>query len=206
MSKKTKVIIATSVLSIAAIAGISIGATSVLFSKDATSNIHITSGSLDVGFYLTDLMYDTIKDGALVVNTVNLTEYTGYEEYKSGKSGVNLKKYTDSFNVDKLFPSFKGEATFVVLNDSDMPVKLKFENKINKDKCLKSDGVTKFTETELEMFKLSNDYLTEETISGKSEKTIVVTIGLDYDAGNDYMSSTFDFDVHVTATQALSRL
>ena len=70
MKKKSKVLIATSVMAILAIGGVTVGTTTALFKTKTASNVHINAGSLDVGFYLRSMEVDVCdtQTGEIIEN------------------------------------------------------------------------------------------------------------------------------------------
>lgn len=203
MEKKTKILIATSVMAAFAVAGIAVGTTTALFTKDTNHNVHITSGSLDVGFYLKSMVIDTLdtETGAIIIDQpVDLSTTAPYKDYYVANKGVDLVAYQGSFAISNFMPSMRCKLSFLVENNSDIAINIKLDG----TKSGKFADETEMTPTQLEVLKETCPWTSETEILKNQSAEGDLLIELDKDAGNEYQGSSFDVNASITATQVVA--
>lgn len=203
MEKKTKILIATSVMAAFAVAGVAVGTTTALFTKDTNHNVHITSGSLDVGFYLKAMVIDVLdtETGAIIVDQpVDLSTTAPYSTYYVQGKGVDLVSYQGNFSISNFMPSMRCKLSFLVENKSDIAINIKLDG----TKSGKFANQTEMTATQLEVLKETLPWTSEtEILKGQSAEGDLL-VELDKEAGNEYQESSFDVNASITATQVVA--
>jgi len=196
MLRKTKIIVSAAVL-VSAI-GVAVGTTYALFTSTKTVNNHIKAGSLKVGFYMTSFVYDQLdSDGLIESHTEDLTSWTGYN---TSVQGVDLKVFTGNvINVDKFCPDMSGYAIFKVVNEGDIAFNYTFE--VTNKKATWKDGTDKTSDMD-SVFTIDTTGVSTDVVKkGASVDTNKVSFEFDELASNDWMESTFTFDIVLSATQ-----
>jgi len=189
MKKRTPII--GSILAATMFLSIGIGTTLALYTSDKTVNVHLVSGSLDAGLYLTNMTRDELKaDGTwLVDKKVAIEEWTGYD---ADKEGVDLEVYSEALFEDVLLvPQMKGSASFKLYNYGDVA----------------------FTYTVSVVNESATNELREQLTITKPEKAGTLLVGqsveftVSYEfqdltaVNNDAMDQTVTFDISVVCTQ-----
>ena len=134
MNKKNKLIIATSLMSLFAVAGVTVGVTYALFTSKGKASVHINAGNLEVKFLLTNLKYDQLDpDTGLILKEQTVVLDEAYPScYDSTLGGVDLALLGDTaIEVDKFYPTMKGLATFKVINNSDIAIQASLEKTLS---------------------------------------------------------------------------
>ena len=217
MTNKKKFVVATSLLAVAAAAGVAIGTTTALFKDEVETSIHINAGKLNVGFYLEEIKYDEVQGSDFVTSTVDLEgvqAYSGYlDEVQIGETTskmLNLKKYNvdPAVNFENIYPTMGGSMKFVIVNKSSIAVEVESSISLGGTIYCNEDGELleesrEMTETELGLYHVE-DTLPDETLptiqpDGYLEFTISFT--LDHDAGNEFQGSKLTVDPKITVTQ-----
>lgn len=188
MKKRTPII--GSILAATMFLSIGIGTTLALYTSEKSVNVHLVSGSLDAGLYLTNMTRDELtEDGEWIVDKeVAIEEWEGYD---ADKKGVDLEVYSEALFEDvKLVPQMKGSASFILYNYGDVA----------------------FNYTVSVVNESADDELSEQLTITKPEKTGTLLVGksvefeLSYEFtssedNNDAMDQTVTFDISVVCTQ-----
>ena len=201
MKRRNKIIIAASLVAAIGVAGVTIGTTTALFSRTQNANVHINAGSLNVGFYLTELKYDTVVDGEIVEKTVDLQNTEPYKSAFEDGKGADLGKLTNPIaTIEKIFPTMGGQYTFMVYNSSDIAVDA---NIVTTKDCFWSDG-SQMGSPENEKFVVTSTWTESKKISPSAYETGTISFVLDESAGSEnpsYESTSYHIDSVLTATQ-----
>ena len=134
MEKKSKMLIASSIITLLAAGGISVGVTAALFTQTGAAKIHIEAGSLDVGFYLTSLKYDQLDPSTgLILDEQNVDLKAQYESaWDETEQAVDLAKLsTTTIVVSGFYPTMTGIATFKVVNKADIAINSKLSYSVS---------------------------------------------------------------------------
>lgn len=224
MEKKSKMIIASSVLALIAAGGVTVGVTAALFTQSGTAKVHINAGSLNVGFYLTSLEYDEVnpETGMIdIVHTVNLkTEYSS--AWDEAAQGVDLAKLsTTVIELYNFYPTMEGVATFKVVNGSDIAINSKVSLSKSGTFAPEEDGGERIPmegEEELGQLKTEFKWLNTEGTDVIDDETVTILKGGDRSAvltfeflskdtdgshDNKYQGCDFTIDTLLTATQVV---
>lgn len=197
MQKKSKMLIASSIMAAVAVAGVAVGTTTALFTKKVEENVHIQAGELKIGFYLKQLFRDDFKDDGTFEET-EVDIKTLYGHYTEGK-GVNLADYQGGFNLEKFYPTMRARFVFLVDNaEDDIAINLKMEtSKTGKfaDDTDMGDRVAALVEKE-------KPWETDTFVAkgASSERTYVIELDKEL-ADDDFQGCEFDINVLLKATQ-----
>lgn len=208
MEKKNKVLIATSVLAILAVGGISVGVTTALFSQKTKSKVHINAGSLDVGFFMTKMEYDIINDEGIVETKTIIeddlkTKY-GAEVYSETYKGVDLSLYEGDFTIEKLYPTMGGKLSFLVVDLSDIAINVTMDGTKTGQMYVKETATYRdMTEQELAMLEVTTPWLTETLVKKGASITGDVTFTLSGDAGDTFQLCKYSINTIINATQVV---
>jgi len=200
------------ILAIISVAGISIGFTTALFKDDVTTNVHITSGKLDIGYYATKITETKLDDdGYLVDEERDLdSTYNDYIATVNDNAAVDLKLYSDSFAFDLIYPGYTGSVEYLVVNKSRVVVSLDYKDTF----AYKLSTGEVMSDAQKAMFIVTTTWekdTTDDTkyaaIELKPNESFAfkVSFEFDEDAGDDLQESTFKIDNHITATQLNKR-
>ncbi|MCQ2802612.1 MAG: hypothetical protein MJ225_02975 [Bacilli bacterium] len=215
MKKKSKILIATSVMAILAIGGVAVGTTTALFKTETKSNVHVNTGNLNVGFYLTKEVVDEIDStGMIVPKEADLTTKYGYyksfdykvgDEEKTG-NGVDLGKdgYQGNFVFDNFVPTMEGKLTFMVVNNSTVAIDVDMGKTISgyysSGPQIPDDKVNGNFTASVEWSKAEKTVLIGQAI----EATLTFKfLGLEADQ-NEYQNCLFIINSILTATQVVA--
>lgn len=204
MEKKSKILIASSIMAAVAVAGVAIGTTTALFTKKVEENVHIQAGELKVGFYLKQLFRDEFKeDGTFEETEVDIE--TLYGHYTEGK-GVNLAEYQGGFSLDKFYPTMRARFVFLVDNaEDDIAINLKMETtkkgKFANDTDM-TDGTGGTEDQTAALVEKEKPWETDTFVAkgASSEGTYVIELDKEL-ADDDYQKCSFDINVLLKATQ-----
>ena len=224
MEKKNKLLIVTSCLALLAAGGVAVGVTSALFTQKGTAQVHINSGDLKVGFYLSSLIFDQLdpKTGEIqteqVVDLKTTTPYSSCWDETNG--GVDLAKFAGNVvEVEKFYPTMKGSAIFKVVNGSDIAVNTKIEKTQtgkfapvapDTEGVAMTDEEVKQLDTKFTWLDSSSQPIEEDTVKitkGQSANALLTFefLSKDTDGSNDnkYQGCSFTIDTLLTATQVV---
>ncbi|MCQ2815435.1 MAG: hypothetical protein MJ227_04120 [Bacilli bacterium] len=210
MKKKSKILIATSAMALLAAGGIAIGTTTALFTRQTTSNVHINSGSLDVGFYLKQMIVDVLDPatGAIIEDKeIDLAHTEPYSQHwRPAKNAIDLgpQGYQGNFTFDNFMPSMKGKLVFVVENNSAIAIDIIMNGtkagtwgEFNPQK---TPG-TAMEEADLAVLLTTTPWSTLTTVNKGASVEGTLEFTFDKDAGNEYQGCAFTIDSIITATQ-----
>ena len=197
MQKKSKMLIASSIMAAVAVAGVAVGTTTALFTKKVEENVHIEAGQLKIGFYLKQLFRDDFKDDGTFEETEVDIE-SKYGHYVEGK-GVDLAEYQGGFELDRFYPTMRARFVFLVDNaEDDIAINLKMEtSKTGKfaDDTDMGDRVAALVEKE-------KPWETDTFVAkgASSERAYVIELDKEL-ADDDFQGCEFDINVLLKATQ-----
>lgn len=197
MEKKSKVIIAASLLAVVAAGGIAVGTTTALFTRQASSHIHIQAGTLDVGFYVNKITVDRLNGQGGVDKDVEipLKETYGSTYYVDNK-GIDLVKFEgNQFSVENAFPSMEAKVTYLIENNSEIAIKVTSVDTPS-GKFADNTDIEDFS-----VFHIVNDMVQGSVIKPGESLTYNLSLKFDEDCGEEYESCTLDINSVLTATQ-----
>lgn len=214
MKTRNKLAIVVGIFAILAAGGIAVGTTTALFSDQTTTNVHITAGKLDIGFYATEVKATTLDDEGYITDLIARDLEATYGAANcvtvGGKKVVDLKKYTGSFEFNDVFPGSKGKVSYLVVNNSAIAIKASCIQSIT----AKFKDQTPMTDLEITKFGIVNTWTNVDADPTKLDEVLVkkgesfsFTVSFDFDtsAGNNYQESTVTIDESITATQVTTK-